>query len=190
MKPHVRILGIDDSPFKFKDKHALVVGALVRVPDYLESVMRTEVAVDGTDATEKLVELVLRSRYKDQIKAIMLDGIAVAGFNVVDIEKLCTSTGVPVVTVTRDRPDFDKMREALTTYFDDWRKRFEIITRLELRKVQTEHKPVYVCSCGGDHRELDALVRLSTVRGAIPEPIRMAHLIASAMVRGESYGSS
>ncbi|OGS56586.1 MAG: hypothetical protein A3K60_02090 [Euryarchaeota archaeon RBG_19FT_COMBO_56_21] len=189
MKPHVRILGIDDSPFKFKDQHALVVGALVRVPNYLESVMKTEVVVDGTDATLKLVEMIKRSRYREQIKAVMLDGITLAGFNVVDIEQLCSSTGTPVITITRNKPDLEKMRDAMMKYFDDWKVRYEVITKLELRRVKTEHKPVYVSSCGGDDREMDALVSAATVKGAIPEPIRIAHLVASAMVRGESYGS-
>ncbi|OGS43124.1 MAG: hypothetical protein A3K76_03700 [Euryarchaeota archaeon RBG_13_57_23] len=190
MKPHARILGIDDSPFKFKDEHALVVGALVRVPNYLESVMRTEIAVDGTDATEKLIEMIKRSRYRDQIKAVMLDGVTFAGFNVVDIEELSSSTGIPIITITRDKPDLEKMREALMKYFDDWKSRYGIITKLELRTVKTEHRPVYVSSSGADKREMDALVVAATVRGAIPEPIRIAHLVASAMVRGESYGSS
>ena len=61
MKPHVRVLGIDDSPFKFGDEKALVVGALVRIPNYLESVMKTEVTVDGTDSTDQLVEMVVHS---------------------------------------------------------------------------------------------------------------------------------
>jgi endonuclease V-like protein UPF0215 family len=190
MKPHVRVLGIDDSPFKFKDEHALVVGALVRVPGYLEGVMRTEVTVDGLDAVSRIADMIGRSRYREQIQAVMLDGITLAGFNVVDIEELNRVTGLPVVTVTRDKPDLDKMRDALKKYFADWENRYRAITSRELRKVKTEHNPVYVSSAGGDARELDALVIASTVRGNIPEPIRMAHLIASAFVCGESYGSS
>ncbi|HIH01160.1 TPA: hypothetical protein HA259_03650 [Thermoplasmata archaeon] len=31
---------------------------------------------------------------------------------------------------------------------------------------------------------------MTTVRGAVPEPVRIAHLISAAMVRGESYGRS
>ncbi len=189
MKPHVRVLGIDDSPFKFKDERAPVIGALVRVPDYLESVMKTEVTVDGTDATAKLADMINRSRYRDQVEAVMLDGITLAGFNIVDIEQLSGSTGIPVVTVTRDRPDLEKMRGALAKHFDDWKYRYELIAKLGLRKVKTEHKPVYVSSFGGDRSELDALVVAATVRGAVPEPIRVAHLVASALVRGESYGN-
>lgn len=190
MKAQIRILGIDDSPFKFRDEKALVVGALVRVPNYLESVMRTEVTVDGADATDMLVEMVTRSRYREQVKAVMLDGIALAGFNVVDLQRLHEVLGTPVITVTRDRPDLEKMRSALKGHFSDWRQRYSLISKLELRPMTTEHKPVYACVVGLSWGEAVELVRIATVRGSVPEPLRMAHLIASAMVRGESYGRS
>lgn len=190
MKQQIRILGIDDSPFKFKDKNALVVGAVVRAPSYLEGLMRTRVSVDGTDATERLVEMVSGSRYRDQVKVIMLDGIALAGFNIVDLGELHESLGVPVMTVTRDRPDYEKMKSALAKYFSDWNRRYELITRLDLVEIATEHKPVYASGVGIDRAEMGRVVRLSTVRGAIPEPIRIAHLVSAAMVRGESHGRS
>jgi uncharacterized protein len=134
--------------------------------------------------------MIRRSRYMDQIKAVMLDGITFAGFNVVDVERLYSSTGIPVITITRDKPDLDEMRSALMKHFEDWKERYAVITKLELRKVKTEHRPVFVSSCGGDQREMDSLVPAATVRGAIPEPVRIAHIVASAMVRGESYGGS
>src|SRR5512139_3936717 len=98
MKQQIRILGIDDSPFGFDDQRATVIGTVVRVPSYLEGVMRSEVAVDGTDATSSLVELVSRSRFKAQVKLIMIDGIALAGFNVLDLDELHASLGLPVLT--------------------------------------------------------------------------------------------
>ena len=190
MKAQIRVLGIDDSPFKFRDEKALVVGAMVRVPNYLEGVMRTDVTVDGTDATEKLIDMVSRSRYRDQVKAVMLDGIALAGFNVVDIKGLCDELHAPVITVTRDKPNLEKMKTALRGHFPDWQRRYSLISSLELRPITTEHKPIYACAVGSSWGEAVELVRMVTVRGAVPEPVRMAHLIASAMVRGESYGRS
>jgi len=190
MKQQIRLLGIDDSPFKFGDGKALVVGTLVRVPNYLEGVMSTEVAVDGSDSTDRLLEMISGSRFKAQVKAIMIDGIALAGFNVIDIERLSKELDVPVLTITRDEPDFAKMKSALMKYFTDWETRYALVTKLELRKVETQHKPLFVCGIGADWDELVELIRLSTVRGVVPEPIRIAHLIAAGMVRGESYGRS
>jgi endonuclease V-like protein UPF0215 family len=143
MKPHVRVLGIDDSPFRFSDEDVLVVGALVRLPNYLESVMKTEVKVDGSDSTQRLIDMVSRSRYADQIEAIMIDGIALAGFNVVDIERLSSEAKTPVITITRDRPDMEKISSALKKHFDNSEEIFEMISRNELREVETEHNPVY-----------------------------------------------
>jgi len=188
MKHQIRVLGIDDSPFQFGDTVALVVGALVRPPSYLESVMKTEVAVDGTDSSEKLSELIRGSRYREQIKLIMVDGIALAGFNVLDIDQLHSELEIPVLTVTRDPPDFARMQAALMKYFPDWRDRLRLMKRHELRKIPTEHKPLYASGLGLEWREFEELVRVTTVRGAVPEPLRMAHLIATAMVKGESHG--
>lgn len=188
MKQQLRVLGIDDSPFKFKDERALLVGALVRVPNYLEGVLTTDVEVDGEDATDRIITMLSGSKYLDQVKAVMLDGIAVAGFNVIDLEKLSASLRVPVITVTRDRPNVDKMRSALEKHFPDWQARYDLVTKFELKRLSTEHKPLYACGVGLNWAELEELVRLSTVRGAVPEPLRMAHLIAAGVVRGESYG--
>ena len=41
-----------------------------------------------------------------------------------------------------------------------------------------------------DLEEAKEIIKLSTIRGVIPEPIRMAHLIASGITRGESYGKA
>ncbi len=190
MKPHVRVLGIDDSPFTFGDGQSLVVGALVRVPSYLEAVMKTSVTVDGTDSTERLVEMVSRSRYKEQIKVIMLDGIALAGFNVVDIAAVNESLGLPVLTVTRDRPDLGAIRGALKEHFDDWKRRYELVSRFELKELPTSSKPLYAAGIGLEWQEFQQLVSSSTVRGVLPEPIRIAHLVAAAMAKGESKGRS
>ena len=190
MKPHVRILGIDDAPFKFSDETTLVVGAVVRLPDYLDGVMRTELEVDGSDSTEKLLEMLGRSRFKEQLELIMLDGIALGGFNVVDLGALHRKLDIPVCTVTREEPNMVAIKAALSKKFDDWEYRWGLIEQYEMKKVETEHKPLFVSHAGISFDELKVLIKLSTVRGALPEPIRIAHLIASAMKTGESYGKA
>lgn len=188
MKQQVRVLGIDDSPFKFGKGNALVIGALVRAPSYLEAVMKTEVEIDGSDSTEKLVGMVSGSRYREQVRAIMIDGIALAGFNLVDMDELHSRLGIPVVAVTRDEPDLEKMRSALSSHFADWKERFVLVTKHPLWKISTGHNPLYASGVGLDTAGFEELVKISTVKGVVPEPVRMAHLIATAMAKGESYG--
>ena len=111
MKPHVRVPD-DDSPFTFQTKKALVVGVVNRLPTYIEGIMRTEVEVDGEDANDAILEMLDRSRYREQLKLIMFDGIAVGGFNVIDIDRLYSSLNIPCATVTRGLPDLERMEKA------------------------------------------------------------------------------
>lgn len=188
MKTQVRVLGIDDSPFEFKDKKTDILGVVMRLPSYIEGVLRSHVTVDGTDACENLIDMINSSRYKDQLKVIMLDGVALGGFNVVDIEKLYNAIHLPIITVTREEPDLESMVTALKEHFEDWEKRLDIIKSGELHKIETQYNPIYVKFIGIDFKEVEEILRLSTVLGAIPEPLRVAHLIATGIVIGESRG--
>jgi endonuclease V-like protein UPF0215 family len=188
MKTQVRVLGIDDSPFTFQDKRIDIIGVVMRLPSYIEGVVRAQVTVDGTDACETLIEMINSSRYKEQLKAVMLDGVAFGGFNVIDIEKLYRAINIPIITVTREEPDLESIRKALKEHFDDWEERLNIIKSGKLHKIETQHKPIYVKFIGMDLEEVQEILRLSTVLGAIPEPVRVAHLIATGMVIGESHG--
>jgi endonuclease V-like protein UPF0215 family len=62
------------------------------------------------------------------------------------------------------------------------------MTKLELRTIRTEHNPLIASGIGLSWPEFEELISLSTVRGVVPEPVRMAHLIAAAMAKGESHG--
>lgn len=188
MKPQIRILGIDDSPFKFGDKKTVVIGVVMRIPSYIEAVLKTEVAVDGDDACDKLAEMINSSRYKEQLKLVVLDGVALGGFNVVDIHALHKKIKLPIVTVTRDKPNFAAIEEALKEHFKKWQGRLEIIKSGELWALETKHKPIFVKFEGIELEEVRRIVKLATVQGALPEAIRVAHLIASGVVTGESYG--
>ena len=82
----------------------------------------------------------------------------------------------------------DSMASVLKEKFEDWQARLEIIRRRPLERMETPHNPIFIERAGVEVDEAKELVRLSIVRGAIPEPIRMAHLIASGMKLGESKG--
>jgi hypothetical protein len=189
-KQNIRILGVDDGPFTFRNKRTVVVGVVVRGRSYVEGVMKRTIRIDGDEATEVLKSMVLEGRFSDQIRVVMIDGIALGGFNVVDMDELSSSIGRPVISVTRDTPDEGRVRGALAKHFGDWERRVEIIERHPLVEVETDYKPVHIKFSGIGEEEAKRIVRGSIVRGCIPEPVRLAHVIASAFVLGESKGSA
>jgi len=190
MKQQIRLLGVDDSPFTFTDKYGTIIGVVMRGGEYIECVLKNQVSIDGDDATFICVQMVENSRYKKQLKAILLDGVALGGFNIVDIEEIFNSTTLPVITITRDKPDFEKIKLALQKNFSDWKKRFNLMKKGRLYEVKTSYNPIYVKCVGTNIEEAKEIIKLSTIRGVIPEPIRVAHLIASGITRGESYGKA
>jgi hypothetical protein len=190
MKQQIRLLGIDDSPFTFNDMYGVVIGVIMRGGEYLECVLRNQVTIDGNDATFVCKEMIKNTRYNKQLKAVLLDGIALGGFNVIDIDELYHDMHIPVLTITRDKPDFEKIKLALRKNFEDWKERWDLISKGKLHEVKTSYNPIYIKCSGIDIKEAKEIIKLSTIRGVIPEPIRVAHLIASGIIRGESYGKA
>ena len=188
MKAKSRFLGIDDGPFHFGDREVPVVGVAVQAPAYIEGVLMTHAQVDGRDATERILEMIRRSRYREGLRMVFLNGIAVGGFNVIDVDALHRELGVPVVTVTRRAPDLDAIRGALRRKFEDWEERWALIEGHRIEEITTRHTPLRVTYVGATRAEVVEALALTTVRGALPEPLRVAHLVAAATVKGESHG--
>jgi len=94
----------------------------------------------------------------------------------------------PVVTVTRRKPNLDAILAALKRKFDDWEDRWQVMRRHGTEEAPTKHRPLYVTYVGAERAKVREALSLTTVRGALPEPLRVAHLIAAGIVRGESRG--
>jgi endonuclease V-like protein UPF0215 family len=190
MKKQIRILGIDDGPFTFKDTHSILIGTVMRGREYLECILRNYITIDGTDATDVCIDMILHTRYKNQLKAIMIDGVTLGGFNVIDINHIFQITGIPVITITRDKPDFIKISKALQKHFHDWKQRLTLLKQGQIHKVSTSYNSIYIKCIGLPLKDAEDIIKISTIRGVIPEPLRIAHLIASGISRGESYGKA
>jgi len=190
LKSEIRILGFDDGAFAPNSKNpVIVIGVVFRGGKFIDGALKTEVTVDGTDATEKIEKLINTSRHKQQLKVIMLDGITVGGFNVIDVKRLNEKTGIPVIVVNRKMPDMKKVKDALKK-LGDFEARWKSIEDAgPIRECNIkEFKRVYYQNIGMENGTAEEVIRLSCTRGFIPEPLRVAHLIATAVVRGESYG--
>lgn len=182
-KPHLRVLGLDDGPFVRSARRAGLVGVVLSTPNYVEGILHTTVTVDGTDATNRILELLDGSPMVEGVRAILLDGIAVGGFNLVDLDRLHAVLGRPIVTVTRHAPDFASIRAALTKYFPkDAERRWQLVLAHPLfRLPMPEGNPLRVSAVGCTRAQASAVIRRATVRGNLPEPLRLARLVARAM---------
>ncbi len=180
-KPHPRVVAVDDGAFDRSDRFAPIAAVVVSMPDYVESIRASRVRVDGRDATDAVVALVNATGPLDGIRAVLLDGAVLGGFNVVDLDALHRALGRPIVALTRRPPDFARIRAALAKWFpDDAGRRLRLLTAHRLFPIPTGGAAIRAAAVGCTRADAALLVRRTTVRGYWPEPLRLAHLVASA----------
>ncbi|MBW6470496.1 MAG: DUF99 family protein [Methanosarcinaceae archaeon] len=190
IKPEIRILGIDDSAL-ISDS-ITIIGAVFRGGEWLDGVLRSEITRDGMDATDTIINMVISTKHYSQIRVIMLDGVTYGGFNPVDIVRIYEETDLPVIVIMRACPDLEKIEAALK-YLTQPHKRLEIIQRAgRITRVVTKDalNPIYIQCAGIDREDARKIVQLASTRSNVPEPIRVAHLIATGVVCGESRGKA
>jgi len=184
VKPEIRVLGIDDGVFTPHSKELVdVVGVVYRGGYWLDGFMHTRVQVDGMDATEKLAEMITKSPHYPQLRVVMLNGVTLAGFNIVDINELHGKLRLPIVAITRDRPNFEDIKKALQ-HLPEREKRWKAIENAgKMVRVHTREgeEPIYVHVAGVSEETAKRILRSTSTRSNIPEALRVAHIIASGL---------
>jgi uncharacterized protein len=181
MKPHVRVFAVDDGAFTRRQRYAPIAAVVVSAPETVEAIALARVRVDGDDATETILGLVGSSPHRVGARALLVDGIAVGGFNLLDLGRLSRGLGLPVVSVTRRPPDFPRIRAALRTYFPrEFRRRWRRVRARPMFAVPTGGQPLWASAAGCRRADAVALLHRFAVHGYWPEPLRLAHLIARA----------
>jgi endonuclease V-like protein UPF0215 family len=211
----VNVIGFDDGPFGREHRGDVLLVGAVCSRTRLDGVVSGRVRRDGADSTRRMIALVQASPFRAHVRAVMLQGIAVAGFNVVDIHELSRALGLPVLVVTRRLPDLDSVHRALFSESPSHRPRvlgaarkWRLIehagaveplglSRRALRGAGASRPPtglraasqrLWVQRAGLTLPEARVLVAATTLHGNVPEPLRLAHIIAGGVATGWSRG--
>jgi endonuclease V-like protein UPF0215 family len=205
VKPQIRTLGIDDSRFRFIDEKAYLVAVQMRGHDVVEATLTDMVDVDGWDATDAVIRLVLQApafRKWDYVSvegrrpepleekafasrglhAVLIDGSTVAGFNVIDVNRVFEATRVPVLAVTTKNPDLGRIHRALEHNFEDWPERFKVFERNRITSLRVGRFTLHGSVVGVHPQEASQILEAVTKPGhRVPEPLRVADSFASSM---------
>ncbi len=183
MRPHT--LGIDDAPFdKRQSEPVPIVGVMMEGADLVEGVSVGSFPVDGNDAAGYLAEWIGGQRFHPSLQAVVLGGITTAGLGVVDVPKLAEALGVPVLVATRRQPIDGPLIQALRTA--GLSERIALVERSPRAFQLTDG--FYLACAGASPEAATELARATLRKARLPEPLRVAHLIAAALVTGTSRG--
>ena len=177
------VAGFDDAPFGRGHRGDVPVVGAVFAGTRLDGVLSTRVRRDGANAAARLAACLEGSRFRPQLHAILLQGIAFAGFNVVDLHALWRRTGLPVLVVARRPPDLEAIRMALLDHVPGGARKWRLI---EAAGPMEPVAGVHVQRRGISLADTETLLTRLQLHGKLPEPLRVAHLIAGGVTTGES----
>jgi endonuclease V-like protein UPF0215 family len=180
MKHGIRIAAFASGPIETKQRRrrsVILVGVIWR-NGMLEGVLSNKVRVDGSDATEAISRTVAGSRFGEQVRLVALNGIALAGLNIVDTAALQKRLGIAVVVVTRGVQKPDDLIGAIESHSANKTfktKSVEANASIKLRRA------------GGFYfRSKENLAERMVTEAA--SALRLAHMIARGVSSGESKG--
>ena len=181
-----RVAGVEDGGFSRElqsrgMQKALLVCVLLR-GKWISDFQASMITVDGLDATEKLTSMLWRWTFD----AVMLAGVSFAGFNLVDPTIVFEEFNEPVIVISRTEPNNVAVKNALRRHFGDWRVRWSIFEKLgsvyEVVSMPAE-PPVYVEVVGAELDWASRVIQASSVCCRVPEPIRVARLVARGFTK-------
>lgn len=177
------VVGFDDAPFARGHRGDVLLVGAVFAGSRLEGVLSGRVRRDGVNSTCTIIRLVTESRFHAHLQAVMLQGIAFAGFNVVDLAAVHAALAVPVIVVARKRPDLAAIRRALLRRVPGGRRKWRLI---EQAGPMEPVAGVYVQRVGISLSDTGALIERLAINSVMPEPLRTAHIIAAGIAGGGS----
>ena len=182
MKAGIRFVAVASGPINERER-ALIVGVVGR-NGVIEGVLSSSIEVDGKDSTASIVKMIDRSRFKEQIRLVALNGIALAGLNVVEIPRLEKALKIKTVVLTRGKPRPRLLVHALDEFAHESGK--DVKRRIAL--VNEQAKIGSVLSAGFHLQSAIEEPEIRRLAKPIYEMLRIAHLIARGVETGESKG--
>lgn len=174
-------IGIDDAPFPPTHRGDVPIIGTAFSGLRLEGVLRGKVLRDGTDSTSAIAEMVSSSRFAAHTRLVLLEGISLAGFNVIDLHALSATLGMAVLVVVKRMPDIDAVREALLERVPGGADKWALI---EKAGPMEPIGSLFVQRAGIERAEAEAVLGDLAIHGRLPEPVRVAHLVANVLAVG------
>lgn len=180
MKAGVRAIGVAES---YTGDRSTLAGAVVRADRVVDGLAFAACRVGGTDATDAIIEL-FSALDREDVRYVLVAGIAPAWYNVIDLASLHRATERPVLSITFEESDGLEagIRDAFSgDERDDRLSRYRRQPPRERLVVNDE--TVFVRATGIGMAEARDIVRAFTPEGGRPEPLRVARVAARAADR-------
>jgi hypothetical protein len=179
-KRGIRALGIAES-FRPTQKWSVLAGAVMRGDLVVDGFAIGKASVGGDDATSSISALYHKLRRND-VNLLMVSGCILSLYNIVDVDGLARRTELPVICLTYK--ETSGIEDAIARHFPDRaEEKLAAYRRLGDRRRMTlrSGRTVFARISGMSDREALSIVDMFTLQGSVPEPVRMARLLARVL---------
>jgi hypothetical protein len=179
-KKGLRVLGIAESFRKGEGKKSVLSGVVMRGDLQIDGFALATITVGGMDATEGVLRL-FRDLKREDINVILLNGCVIAWFNIIDLREIFRRLEIPLICVTYE--ESEGLEKYLEEYFEDSDERIRLYKSLGARiplTLYTGHEVLVRFFGIEEEREVKAILDRFTIQGAVPEPLKLARLLARA----------
>ena len=180
-KKGLRGLAIAES-FKQNSQKSILAGVVMRRDFIIDDFVLGSATLSGNDATDEIIKMYDKLERPD-ISYLMISGIIISMYNIVDIKKIYNKLQIPIIGVTYQNSL--GIEKAIKHHFpNSWEPKINEYRRLGKREKITLKTSfdVYVRAEGCTLSDARHLLNALTLQGAFPEPLRIAQLIAKKLL--------
>ena len=179
-----RGLAIAES-FSQDSKKSVLSGIVMSTDLVIDGFVMGHSTVGGDDATDAILSMYEKLDRAD-ISFLLISGIIISSYNMIDVKKISEKTGLPVIAITHD--ESDGIEDAIKHHFpDSYKSKLAEYSKLGSREKITLHTShnLYIRNEGCTVLEAKQLLDKVTSQGSIPEPLRIAQLLANTLLKAK-----
>ena len=181
-KKGIRGLAIAES-FSHDSKKSILSGIVMSTDLIIDGFVMGHSTVGGDDATDAILEMYKRLDRPD-VSFLLISGIVISFYNIVDLKRISEETGLPVIGVTYE--ESEGIEDAIKHHFpDSYKSKLAEYSKLGSREKITLHTShnLYIRKEGCTILEVKQLLDKITLQGSVPEPLRIGQLLANTLLR-------
>jgi uncharacterized protein len=181
-KKGLRGLAIAES-FTQNSKKSILAGIVMRLDFVIDGFVFGKATLEGDDATDEILSMFKKLNRPD-ISYLLISGIIISMYNIVDLKKISETLKIPVIGVTYQESTGieDAIKHHFPDTFETKLKEYEELGEREEITLDTSYK-VYIRKEGCTKSEAAQLLNDITLQGSFPEPLRVAQLLAKTLLQ-------
>jgi len=183
-KQGIRGLAIAES-FSQTSKKSVLSGIVMSTDLVIDGFVFGHSTVGGDDATDTILSMYEKLDRPD-VSFLLISGIVISLYNIVDVKRISEKTELPVIGVTYE--ESQGIENAIKHHFpESYEAKLVVYSKLGSREIITLHTSynLYIRNEGCTVLEAKQLLDKMTLQGSIPEPLKIAQLLANTLLKAK-----